>query len=151
MEYRFFRIKPDKTWMEYYNKLGFPNRKVRWCSNRYKASCNFKFQRMLKEKGCKPVYYIGFCADEVNRFKCVESEIYPIADENIVESEILEWARTMPLFNDYYKYNDRCGCMFCPLQSMKNTAYLAKYYPEQYETMMKLAKATEEENGKKNW
>ena len=61
----------------------------------------------------------------------------------IVEDTILEWAKDHPIYNDYYKLNRRCGCMWCPMASMENHAYLLHYYPEEYERMIKLAKDTE--------
>ena len=33
--------------------------------------------------------------------------------------------------------------MFCPMASMKNTAYLLKYYPDKYYELMMLVKETE--------
>lgn len=32
----FVRIKPRTTWKEFYDKYGFPMRKVRWCNDKYK-------------------------------------------------------------------------------------------------------------------
>ena len=91
------------------------------------------------------VSYIGYCVDEIKRYenrKC-KKEIYPLVDFGIEEETILEWAKNIPIFNDYYKYNKRCGCMFCPMSSMKETAYLLKYYPDKYEELMMLVKETE--------
>ena len=64
-------------------------------------------------------------------------------ENGIVETEILEWAKNQPIYNDYYKYNKRCGCMYCPLMSMENSAYLLHYYPEEYNKLIKLARDTE--------
>lgn len=69
--------------------------------------------------------------------------MYPLVDFGIEEATIRDWAKDVPLFNDYYKYNRRCGCMYCPLASMQNMAYLLKYYPDHYEACMRMAKATE--------
>ena len=61
----------------------------------------------------------------------------------ITEDEILEWAKQQPISNDYYKYNRRCGCMYCPMMSLENTAYLFHYYPEEYKKLFQLARQTE--------
>ena len=72
-----------------------------------------------------------------------QKNIYPLVENGITEDVILEWAKAQPVFNDYYKYNKRCGCMWCPMASMTNHAYLLRYYPAEYETMMNLARDTE--------
>lgn len=141
---RFVRIKPRRTFIELYDKYGFPTRIARWCNDKYKLDSFKQLSNFLKEQGAKPINYVGYCYDEVSRYeKRANDEIYPLVEAKICENEIWEWAKTVPQFNDYYKYNKRCGCMFCPMQSMINTAYLLKYYPEQYDTMMVLAKETE--------
>ena len=72
-----------------------------------------------------------------------QKNVYPLVENGIMENYILEWAKTQPIFNDYYKYNKRCGCMWCPMASMTNHAYLLMYYPDEYEKMMQLARDTE--------
>lgn len=143
----FYRIKPRTSWMEFYEKYGFPTRKVRWCNDKYKLDSFKQLNEFLATKGYYVVSYIGYCADEMNRIKTEinsrKSNIYPLADEGIFEDVILEWAKEQPIFNDYYKYNRRCGCMFCPMMSMQNSAYLCHYYPEEYEKLIKYAKDTE--------
>lgn len=155
------RIKPRKSWHEMYYHVvssgkrvgkitGYPTRLIRWCSNQYKADSQEQLTRMMREQGKRVIYYIGFCADEVKRFKFElndrsnnVTQIYPLAEAGINESEILEWAKNEPIYNDYYKYNDRCGCICCPMASLKSLAYTKKYYPEEYEHYMKLALETE--------
>lgn len=142
---RFVRIKPRKTWRELYNKYGFPTRQARWCNEYYKLDALRQTKEYLKEQGLYLVSYIGYCADEVKRYenRKNKNEVYPLVDYGIEEQTILEWAKNVPLFDDYYKYNNRCGCMFCPMMSMSGTAYLLKYYPNKYDELMKLAKETE--------
>ena len=76
--------------------------------------------------------------DEVAR-----REVYPLAEQGIKEAEILEWARKQPLFNHYYETNTRCGCMYCPLSSYIDYAYLLKYYPDNFEYMIERMRETE--------
>lgn len=155
---RFVRIKPRKTWDELYHTVfksgmgqgniqGFPTRKVRWCSYTYKADSNKQLQQYMNNLGCYVVYYIGFCADEEKRFKSQKVsgglEVYPLAENGINEDEIWEWAKTQPIFNNYYKTNKRCGCMYCPMASKINMAYLLKYYPENFEFMIERMRETE--------
>lgn len=145
---RFWRIKPRRTWKELLTEYGFPSRKNRWCNGEYKLDCYRQLREWLKKQNVKPVIYIGLCADEKKRFKAELFDrdanfIYPLAEQGIEEWQILEWAKSVPAFEGYYQYNDRCGCMWCPLMSIKESAYLAVFYPEQYETVMNAARERE--------
>lgn len=152
---RFVRIKPTKTWSEwYYNKnsktggiYGFPTRKARWCNDKYKLSAKKQLQDYMKSLGFYTVFYIGYCADEEKRFlkrmTPTMREIYPLAENDINESEIWEWAKDQPLYNNYYKTNKRCGCMYCPMASYINFAYLLKYYPTNFAYMIHKMRETE--------
>lgn len=141
---KFIRIKPRKSWYELYKKYGMPTRKARWCNNKYKLDGLKQLKEYMLQCGAYVISYIGYCVDEVSRYeKRKENEIYPLVDFNISEECVLEWAKGVELFNNYYKTNRRCGCMFCPMSSRINLAYLLKYYPEKYEELMKLSKDTE--------
>ena len=144
----FMRIKPRKTWMELYQTYGFPTRKARWCNDKYKLDSLKQLEEFMLTKGCYVVSYIGYCADETDRIDTKINQrtknIYPLAENGICEQFILEWAKTQPIYNDYYKFNERCGCMWCPMAKMGNNAYLLHYYPEEYKKMIELAKSTEE-------
>ena len=91
--------------------------------------------------------YVGYCADEEKRFlkrlDAKKTEIYPLAENNIQEIEILEWAKHQPLFNRFYETNTRCGCMYCPITSYINYAYLYKYYPDNFKYMIEKMRETE--------
>lgn len=141
----FLRIKPRQSWKDLYNMYGFPTRKARWCNSKYKLDAFKQLEEYMKSKGIFVVHYIGYCVDEYSRYEKRKkpNEIYPLVDFNIKEETILEWAKDQPIFNDYYKYNKRCGCMKCPLQSMNITGYIKKYYPKAYYEMMEEARQTE--------
>ena len=104
-------------------------------------------EEFLRGKGFYLVCYIGYCADEESRFaKRVDLqkvERYPLVEENIEESTILQWAKTQPVFNHYYETQKRCGCAFCPMSSKLNYAYLCKYYPDMFDFMIKKMRETE--------
>lgn len=142
---KFVRIKPRRTWNELYEKYGFPTRKARWCNGLYKLDAAKQLDEFMKSQGAYVVSYIGYCADETRRMnkRSGKTEIYPLADFGIEEHTILEWARNVPEFNNYYKTNRRCGCMYCPLSSMMEFAYLAKYYPYYFGDMINSMRATE--------
>ena len=138
----FVRIRPNTSWFDFEKKWGIPTRRARWCNSSYKMDAMRQLKNFLKTKGENLISYIGYCADEVNRFRDDEN-IYPLAEENIVESTILEWAKTEPIFNSYYQFNDRCGCMYCPMSSMQNLAYLYVFYNEEFNYFMTECKKTE--------
>lgn len=130
----FYIIEPDKSWEELYNKRYYPNKVRRWCNGEYKLSCRRIFEKFNLEQGIKPVYYIGYCYNEIKRAEKHKTpyEIYPLVDNRIYENDILLWAKKQKIFNNYYLTNKRCGCMGCPLTNMLNWAYLLKYYPDKY-------------------
>lgn len=143
----FIRIKPRVSWYTLYEKYGYPSRRCRWCNNKYKLDAQSQLEEMLSEQGLLCIHYIGFCADEKKRFEKRKSanitEIYPLADFGIEESVILDWAKNIEVFNDFYKINNRCGCMYCPQMSMIEYAYIYKYYPEHFNFVMEAMKKTE--------
>lgn len=149
---KFVRIKPDFEWIDNYNKVGYPTRVSRWCSNQYKKSCHDQLDKWIKSQNCRPVMYIGFCADEVKRFKYQLKdykegfdEVYPLALEGIEEHTILDWAKNIDIFENWYKIFERQGCMMCPLSTMKERAYIKIKYPELYKYYMDLAYKSENE------
>ena len=56
----FIRVTPRHTWLELYNKYGFPTRIVRWCNSKYKLDAVQQVVDYIKNLGCRPVAYIGF-------------------------------------------------------------------------------------------
>lgn len=155
---RFVRIKPRKTWEELYYTIssktgyiyGFPTRVARWCNDKYKYKLDSKKQltEWMKSLGCYVVHYIGYCADEEHRVNKRHSarkiERYPLVENNITEDGIWEWAKSQPIFNHYYESQKRCGCMYCPMSSYLNFAYLYKYYPEKFRYMIGKMRETEQ-------
>ena len=144
---RFVRLKPTKTWGELYNRYGFPTRKARWCNDKYKLTAVKQLEEFLKGQGFYLVSYIGYCADEEKRFarrvNLQKVERYPLVEEGIHETSIWNWARKQPIFNHYYETQKRCGCMYCPMSSMMNYAYLYKYYPENFTFLIDRMRETE--------
>lgn len=133
------RIKPRKTWRELQQLYGYPTNIARWCNSKYKMDAERQLDQMKKAQGKRVVYYIGFCADETKRFKAElnstdpnVTQIYPLAELGVIEADILEWAKQQPIYNDFYKYVNRCGCMGCPMSSLKEAVYLKTHYPECY-------------------
>ena len=147
---KFIRIKPRKSWEELYNKYGFPNAHARWCNSSYKLDCKKQLNNWIAQQNCRPIAYIGFCADEEKRFKYevgsdwnLQDCCYPLAEEGIEEWQIQEWAKNQPIFEDYYKYFKRQGCKLCPFLTMKELAYLEKTDRETFDYMFDCIKATE--------
>lgn len=152
---KFVRIKPRKTWEEWYYTIcpktgsiyGFPSRVVRWCNSKYKLDAKKQLEEWMNSLGYYVVHYIGYCANEERRFlkrnTMQKTEIYPLAEHGIREEEILQWAKRQPLFNNFYKTNKRCGCMYCPMANYITYAYLYKYYPSNFQYMLDKMRETE--------
>lgn len=144
---RFLRIKPMKTWGELYERYGFPTRVARWCNDKYKLTAKKQLQEFMKTQVFYTVFYIGYCSDEEKRFaKRVDLqkvERYPLVEESIEEDTVWAWAKTQPIFNHYYLTQKRCGCMYCPMASFINFAYLYKYYPDHFAFMINKMRETE--------
>lgn len=141
----FIRIKPQKSWFELLEKYGYPTRTYRWCNSKYKMTCRHQLDELMKKQNKKVICYIGYCANEVNRVdkRKNNDEIYPLYEMGVYEETIWNWAKKQTIFNDYYKYNKRCGCYNCPMQHMHNTKYNSVYYPDLYNEYMSLAEKSE--------
>lgn len=139
----YIEIKPRLSWYDGVKRWGFPTRLGRWCNSAYKLDCRRQFEKHFKNIA-NIHWYIGFCADEDTRFK---NDIYPLAENDIKESDILEWAKGVDVFNNFYKNCKRQGCMFCPMSSMIEKAYIKKYYPDKYNEMVKYIKDFEDKKG----
>lgn len=143
---KFLRIKPRRSWFDLYEQYGMPTRKARWCNTHYKLDSLKQLKDFLYCQGCYCINYIGYCLDETGRYEKrgdKVKEIYPLVLEGIEERDVLEWAKTVPLFNHYYETQTRCGCMYCPLASNLNMAYMLKYYPREYEQLIEMIRHTE--------
>lgn len=154
----FVRIKPRQTWEELYEKYGYPHRVARWCNSKYKLDAKAQLNEFLNKQGFYAVCYIGYCADEEKRFAKRTSlqrvERYPLVEEQIYENSILEWAKTQPIFNNFYLTNRRCGCMGCAMSKMISWAYLLKYYPDKFDYFIDKMRKHEEkvsERKRRKW
>jgi len=75
-----------------------------------------------------------------------EGESTRLVFRNVEEMPEIDYIkRTVCTFiQDTYKTNKRCGCMYCPMSSYLNFAYLYKYYPENFRYMLEKMRETEE-------
>lgn len=153
----FIRIKPNVSYFELVDKYGFPYRTSRWCNSQYKLNCKRQLESMIKSWNCRPVAYIGFCSDEVNRFKYEVGSyskdepfdvVYPLAEDGISESFVLEWAKNCDLFNGYYNVFRRQGCKFCPNATQGELAYLYLKYPDDYKLLGSMVRSIESKTNK---
>lgn len=145
---KFLRIKPRRSWYELFDLYGFPTRLSRWCNSSYKLDSIRQLQEHMKNNNMYVVSYIGYCSNEIRRAEGLITKSnnyrFPLIDCKIDENDVLEWAKTQKIYNDYYVYNKRCGCMFCPMASRMELAYLLKYYPDKYNELIYWCKKGEE-------
>lgn len=136
---KFVRLRPRTSWYDLKDKYKIPTRVSRWCNSKYKLDCDLQLKEWIQQQNCRPLAYIGLCADENKRFKYTlgnwkEQDIcYPLAEEGITEDIILGWAKTVSIFDNWYISFRRQGCMFCPFASKKELAFIKKHYPDKYE------------------
>ena len=138
----FWSIKPRRSFDELCGKWGMPTMMGRWCNSDYKMDCDAQLRKWIREQNCRPVAYIGICADEKHRHRYdigtwndgdEQSLCYPLAEEGIEEEMILSWAKEQPIFNGFYLKHERMGCEFCPNMSMMDRAMFMMENPERYE------------------
>ena len=133
----FWSIKPRRSYQELEEKYYLPTRVARWCNSKYKLDCEAQLVEWIKAQNCRPVAYIGLCADEARRFrdkvgdwKDEQRRCYPLAEEGIEEEMILAWAKEQEIFDGFYLLQKRMGCIICPCASMRDRAIAAIRYPE---------------------
>lgn len=154
---KMLRLKPETSWDDLCDKYGFPTRLARWCNNVYKLSAETELKKWIASQNCRPLAYIGFCADEIKRFKYNigdwenQDVCYPLAEEEIMEYTVLRWARKQPLLKQWYTLFNRQGCKLCPMISRLELAYLYKYENKTYQRYMIRAKEKEEKFGVSVW
>lgn len=153
----FKRIRPRKSYQELYEKYGLPGRMSRWCNNMYKLDAKRQLNDWIRSQRCRPVCYIGFCADEVKRFKYnvgtwnpeKEQDVcYPLAEEGISEERILQWARTQSIWGGWYDVFRRQGCWLCPNATRLELAHLYLHHRDKYDMFVRLASEYEQSYGK---
>ena len=59
-------------------------------------------------------------------------------------SILWQWAKDVPMFHDWYRYSKRQGCMFCPMLTMGQQAYMYMYYPDKYDELIGYIKEWEQ-------
>lgn len=91
--------------------------------SKMKEMCNELNIPFYSVKPSRFKYQIGKIAEG-------QTVVYPLAEEGINEGTILEWARIQEIFDNFYKVNERQGCMFCPMLQYKEMAYQMITYPE---------------------
>ena len=157
----FWRIRPRQSFYDYFARYGMPGFGIRWCNNLYKLDAKRQLHSWLKSQKCRPVAYIGFCADETKRFKYnvgewnaeneLQDECYPLAEDGILEEDVLTWAKEQPVFSGWYRLFKRQGCMFCPFLTMKALAFMKTRYPDKFKEFIRLWKDTIQRFGNKGF
>ena len=74
---------------------------------------------------------IGYAFDE-NRSVANENGlnfIYPLKDHRINEYEVLQMTKDLDIYNPYYDFFFRGGCIGCPKQALEQLVKTIKFYP----------------------
>lgn len=148
---KMFRLKPVDTYENYLHKYGLNTQHQRWC-NKWKLSGIKRFEKYMLTNNIRIKTYIGLCANEERRFKeplyLNHKYIYPIAEMGIHESEILEWAKGIDVFDGWYETHSRQGCMFCPFLKISEMRYMARNYPNEWKKFTELIREHELKTGR---
>ncbi|ENY8332302.1 TPA: phosphoadenosine phosphosulfate reductase family protein [Clostridioides difficile] len=148
INFKITRIKAEKNFEEYFytvNKRGkrkgqirgFPYTLGAWCNSSLKrAPANKYFNSIGEHKR-----YIGIAFDELNRYKRLEKNfIAPLYEEKMTESDCLKYLEEKGFYYEIHHRFKRTGCYLCPKQSLESLRILRKYYPDLWESMLKLDK-----------
>lgn len=130
------RLKPRKSFEEFFNKWGFPSLKGRWCMGEKRDTIN-KFCRQRKPF----TQFIGFSSDESRRIKKTIGYCYPLVDWKVTEEDALQYCHKKGFdWGGLYEKYKRVSCWNCPLQSLKDLKVLWKDFPEYWKKLIEMQK-----------
>ncbi len=116
----------------------------RWCTSKLKTDLLSKYKNELSSK-YNVIEYVGIAADEEYRLKRESNQEHehPLVDWNWTEADALSYCYDKGFdWEGLYKHFSRVSCWCCPLQSLEELRKLRKFYPELWEELQEMDKAT---------
>lgn len=155
-------IHPKEPFALQVKKRGVPFAPAgRWCCRTIKKE---PFYLWLRDKGVKYLdLYLGYAADEEERFKNAKRQVKPYArkfgvkvvhlhapllEAGITEKEALSLTKRHGLYNGLYDHFNRTGCYLCPYQSLDDWRALFWNFPRLFNAAKKLEEMSIREHGK---
>lgn len=126
---------------------GWATIKNRWCTGKKQDA----FNALVKGRVYDPyagskhtpsrraITYIGIAADEPKRVRDIKNIRYPLAEWGITEAQALQYCYDHGFdYGGAYEHFRSLSCYLCPFHTLEQTEAVYKYYPEQWEDMLRL-------------
>lgn len=142
-------LKPIQTW----KLFGAPSNVLRWCCGVHKTAPQVNLLKTIKQD-IKTLVFTGVRGSEsIRRSKYQELEyekkhtqsysFHPILHWNSAQVYLYIYANQLQL-NETYKYGiNRCGCLVCPMSSLRTINDFLKYkvFNKEFETLTDIAES----------
>ena len=128
------------------DNYGFPYIIGAWCNSKLKLDPTSKYINNLLKQGYCVTEYVGIASDEpkrLKRYKVLTSHNHKyitLAKFMITEQKALRTCKYWKLLSPKYENSFRCGCWFCPKQSLYDLYNLWKNHSEYFERLLKIEK-----------
>ena len=116
----------------------------RWCTSKLKTELLRKYKQEL-EAEFNVIEYVGLAADEQYRLERESNKQHehPLVDWGWDEAKALSYCYEKGYdWEGLYEYFSRVSCWCCPLQSFAELKKLWKHFPELWEELKEMDKAT---------
>lgn len=137
-EYLMFEYKKKKGKNKGKRGYGWPDFRVRWCTDFLKRRIWLKHTRQYEEA----IEYHGIALDEKERAeknddgRAIE---YPLIDWNMTEDDALKYCYERGFnWGGLYEKVERVSCYLCPLQRLTELRVIYKEHPELWQKMKEL-------------
>lgn len=122
----------------------WPESKYRWCTGILKTKLIESYEKELNEK-YNVIEYVGLASDEEYRLQRVNNKFqeHPLVDWGWDEKTCLKYCYDQGIdWEGLYKIFDRVSCWCCPFKSMAEHRKLKEHFPELWEELKGMDKAT---------
>ena len=116
----------------------------RWCTSKLKTDMLSKYKNALMEQ-YNVIEYVGIAADEQYRLEREQNKQHehPLVDWGWNEAKALSFCYDKGFdWEGLYEHFSRVSCWCCPLQSLEELRKLRRYYPELWQELIEMDRAT---------
>lgn len=122
--------------------LGWPSRKIRWCTKYLKLKLIGDYFKEMREK-YDVIQYIGIAADEDYRLERENNQNpnhrHPLRDWGWSEADAMQYCREKGYdWEGLYDIFHRVSCWCCPLQQYDELRKLRKHFPDLWQELLRL-------------
>lgn len=128
------------------NRKGYswPGSRSRWCTSKLKTDMLSKYKNALIEQ-YNVIEYVGIAADEQYRLEREQNKHHehPLVDWGWNEAKALSFCYNKGFdWEGLYEHFSRVSCWCCPLQPLETLRKLRRYYPELWQELIEMDRAT---------